>query len=177
MRANSRAGSCSAGQIRKMLVSPIALFAALGLMLVDDGTPRGYFGQWQPVLSNQQIMQHFDLKNGPYKAGHRGIDLRASPGNHVLAPVAAEVVFAGSVVDREVLTLKQADGKLISFEPVSAAVGVGQLVAPGQLIGHVSGLTHCGGGCLHVGLRIGDEYRNPLLYLVGGRARLLPLTD
>ena len=173
----SGAVACLSVHIRKMLVSAIALCAVFGFAQVDTVPPRGYFGRWQPVLSDQHIMQHFDLKNGPYKAGHRGIDLDAASGERVLAPVAAEVVFAGPVVDREVLTLKQADGKLISFEPVSAAVGVGQLVAPGQLIGHVSGLTHCGGGCLHVGLRIGDEYRNPLLYLVGGRARLLPLTD
>lgn len=160
-----------------MLVDAIALSVIFSLVEVDDSSSHGRFERWQPVLSNQHIAQHFDLKNGPYKAGHRGIDLRATQSESVLAPVAAEVVFAGTVVDREVLTLKQADGKLISFEPVTAAVETGEFVAPGELIGHVSGFTHCGGDCLHVGLRIGAEYRNPLLYLVGGRARLLPLPD
>lgn len=106
--------------------------------------------------------------------GHRGVDLAVTVGTPVGSPAAGVVVFAGRVVDREVITVRHADGLRSSLEPVSADVAVGAAVAPGDVVGHLGTGGHCT-GCLHWGVRDGERYLDPLSLLGSdGVVRLLP---
>lgn len=117
----------------------------------------------------------FSLPNGQYQAGHRGIDLRAEPGTSIVAPVSGRVHFAGDVVDRGVVTIEVNTHVLVSFEPVAPTVKEGEFMAAGAVFGIVSGISHCGKACLHIGVRANGDYVNPLHYFSVGRAQLLPL--
>jgi septal ring factor EnvC (AmiA/AmiB activator) len=93
----------------------------------------------------------------------------------VLAPIAGTIAYAGTVVDRGVVVIQDGQ-RQVSLEPVSASIHVGDLVAAGDPVGTVApGPSHCEPQrCLHWGLRIAGEYRDPLLLVRRYRAVLLP---
>lgn len=115
-----------------------------------------------------------------YGAGHRGIDLlpnpSAEPGGSipVAAPASGTVSFAGRVVDRPVVSIRIDDRTLVSLEPVSSVLAVGDAVSRGESIGTLADGGHCDGGCVHLGVRIDGEYANPTPFLIE-RPILLPL--
>lgn len=156
-----------------MLIPVLALALVLQPVLSEQPVKR-----WpSPVATGFRLERLFDLSNGEYQAGHRGIDITAAPGAHVNAPVAGTVHFAGTVIDRGVLTLAVDERTLVSFEPVSASVTKGEAVRAGDLLGTVSGASHCGISCLHIGVRVNDAYVNPLRFFAASRPRLLPLAE
>ncbi|HZI98060.1 MAG TPA: M23 family metallopeptidase [Actinomycetales bacterium] len=115
----------------------------------------------QPVPA---VVRPFEAPPSPWAAGHRGVDLDGSPGQHVLAPAVGVVTFSGVVVDRGVLVVAHPAGLRTSYEPVQPLVEVGTHVAAGDRIallgpepGHCAPLT-----CLHWGLRHGSTYVDPL---------------
>lgn len=129
-----------------------------------------------PLSPVPDVTRPFDLPH-PYGAGHRGVDLSAAPGAPVFAPGDGVVHFAGTVVDRPVLSIKHPNGLISSFEPVVATVSKGDAVSRGELVGHVStDHVHAPVGGLHLGARDGETYIDPLA-LLGAvpRAILLPL--
>ena len=130
-------------------------------------------GRWHwPVSGARLVVRAFAAPAHPWSAGHRGADLRAW-GEEVVAPADGVVRYAGWVVDRPVLSIDH-DGAISSFEPVTASVAAGEPVAAGQVIGRVE-VGHCAVRCVHMGVRVAGEYRNPLLWLGGvPRAVLLP---
>lgn len=130
-----------------------------------------------PVATEKEVVRDFDAPDSEWGPGHRGLDLRASAGTVVVAPVSGRIHFTGDVVNRGVVTIRTASGWLVSMEPVRVDDEVGSRVRAGQRIGHVAS-GHCPGGCLHVGLRVEGEYRSPARELgILRRARLLPYTD
>lgn len=126
-----------------------------------------------PVTGRIRVDRPFDLPNGPFRAGHRGIDLPTTPGEAVRAPTSGTVTFVGTVVDRAVMSLRTDEQTVLSLEPVSSDLTIGAVVAKGQLIGEVSEGGHCSGECLHVGVRINNEYVNPLRFFLR-KPTLLP---
>ncbi len=84
--------------------------------------------------------------------------------------------MARTIVDRGVLVLRSGSIQ-VSLEPVSAVVLVGDFVQAGDPIGVVAdGRSHCAPQhCLHWGLRVAGEYRDPLLLVRRYRAVLLPV--
>jgi murein DD-endopeptidase MepM/ murein hydrolase activator NlpD len=110
----------------------------------------------------------------PYSAGHRGIDILADA-TLVRSPAGGTVLFAGTVVDRPLLTIDHGDGIVSTLEPVTAAVSTGQIVARGDPVGELATGGHARAGELHLGARRDGVYVNPLL-LLGDvpRAVLLP---
>jgi murein DD-endopeptidase MepM/ murein hydrolase activator NlpD len=109
--------------------------------------------------------------------GHRGVDLAAARGDLVRAAGAGTVSFAGDLAGRGVVVVTHDRGVRTTYEPVSALVGVGDVVAVGEVIGSLAeGAAHCGGTspCLHWGLRRGRDYLDPMLLLDPGRPVLLP---
>lgn len=127
-------------------------------------------GDWGwPLDPRPRVVSGFDPPDSPWSAGHRGADLLGTPGEPVLAMAAGEVVFAGVVAGRGVVVVRH--GALRStYEPVTATVRVGSAVAAGAVVGLLQLVgSHClPDACLHVGLRRGDAYLDPL-------ARLGPL--
>lgn len=131
---------------------------------------------WRWPLPRPHIVRRFEAPPTPYSPGHRGLDLASSPGLEVIAPATGVVTFAGTVVDRPVVTLAVGE-VLVSMEPVAASVVAGDRVSEGQPVGRIASGGHCGSLCLHVGVRRDGDYVSPLLYFATvERAVLLPLT-
>lgn len=106
------------------------------------------------------VLRPFAAPERPWGRGHRGVDLAVSPGAAVLAPAAGTVVFAGTVVDRPVVTLEHADGTRSSLEPVEAAAPVGARLERGAPLGTVADASaHCAVPCVHWGVRMPDGWR------------------
>ncbi|WP_162939975.1 peptidoglycan DD-metalloendopeptidase family protein [Gryllotalpicola protaetiae] len=156
-----------------MLTAKIAAAAVLAAALALSparaaSSEAGSGARWRwPTVPPGAVVQAFVAPASPYAAGHRGLDLAASPGQAVVAPAAATVQFAGIVVDRPVVTLRVDDHVLLSFEPVASEVPVGATVEAGQRVGAVARGGHCDGSCLHVGVRIDGDYVSPLLFFAG----------
>lgn len=111
--------------------------------------------------------------------GHRGVDLATAPGGPVVAPADGVVSFAGTVVDRQLVSIRLSERLIssvavVSLEPVAAVVVEGQRVRRGQLVGHQSPGAHCQDRCVHVSLRLDGRYANPMALLAAG-VRLLPV--
>ncbi|WP_298459770.1 M23 family metallopeptidase [uncultured Cellulomonas sp.] len=130
-----------------------------------------------PLDAPLVVVRDFDGPPQPWAAGHRGVDLAADPGQTVRAPQGGVVTFAGTVVDRGVVTVTHDDGLRSSLEPVRWSVGLGQRVVQGQVVGSVSQAAgHCAPAtCLHWGLRRGESYLDPMRWVTGrGPIVLLP---
>ncbi|PJJ71783.1 peptidase M23-like protein [Diaminobutyricimonas aerilata] len=139
----------------------------------DVGPPPGATAWRWPVAP--RLVRPYLAPPTPYAAGHRGIDLAASPGDEVRAVADGVVHFAGVVVDRPVVSVRHAGDVLSSVEAVESPLARGDPVAAGDVIGIVASGGHCDGGCVHLGARVGGEYVSPMLFLGGiPRAVLLP---
>lgn len=129
-----------------------------------------------PVPAPIRVVSPFRAPPTPYAAGHRGIDVEASPGDPVVAPADGVVSFAGSVAGRGVLAIDHGDGVVSAIEPVDALVTAGTQVSAGDPVGTVASGGHCADVCTHFGVRIDGEYVSPYLFLGGlPRAVLLPM--
>ncbi len=120
------------------------------------------------------MLRRFDPPEKPWLSGHRGVDLQAAyDGAPVTAPAAGKVSFVGFVVDRPVVTIDHGNGLRSSFEPVESTLRTGDAVAEGAMVGRVlSG--HCASTpCIHWGVRRGDEYLNPLAFVMDLRPSIL----
>ena len=116
-----------------------------------------------PVASPHPVVRSYLAPLTRYSAGHRGIDLGA-PDTAVRAPADGTVHFAGTVVDRGVLSVAHAGGLLSSYEPVTTTLKAGDLVRRGDVICTLQP-GHCSTPCLHFGVRRDGEYVSPLLLL------------
>jgi murein DD-endopeptidase MepM/ murein hydrolase activator NlpD len=127
------------------------------------------------------VSRRFDPGAHRYGPGHRGVDLSASVGSPIRAAGGGKVAFAGQVAGRPAVSIVHADGLRTTYEPVTPAVTVGQVVNVGDVIGRLlPGHAGCPApACLHWGLRltsaVGETYLDPLLLLGHGRVRLKPL--
>ncbi len=160
----------------RRLMASLAIGAACAMLVAPPAsaiTPLAAL--WRPPVSAPVVARRFVPPAAPWLSGHRGIDLQAQAGTPVLAPAQGVVSFVGSVAGRGVVTLDHG-GLRTSYEPIDAVVVPGQQVEVGSVIGTVgTGSGHCGSGrCLHLGVRRGTEYLDPLLLLAPVRSRLLP---
>lgn len=164
----------------RLLVS-LALTALLTLLL---GVPaRGATepepsrdGVW-PLSPRPALAEGFDPPDQVWGAGHRGVDLHGHMGQAVRASLGGTVTFAAPIAGRGVVVVDHG-GVRTTYEPVSAAVRVGELVGRGAVIGTLQrASSHCfPRACLHWGLRRGETYLDPLTLVGAGPIRLLPLT-
>ena len=137
-------------------------------------TTRAVVGSWVWPVEPPRVLRGFE-DVGRYEAGHRGVDLAASPGQPVVAVDGGTVTFAGPVAGREVVVVLHADGLRTTYEPLAPLVSSGDGVKAGQQLGTLSGPAHCATDCLHLGLRDGDRYLDPLGRLRAAAPVLLPL--
>ena len=134
------------------------VMALSGLLLAPPAT-----WTW-PVDHPHLVLRDFDAPLTEWGPGHRGLDLAASVGSAVRAPVTGRIWFADRVATRGVITIRTDQGHLVSMEPVITQVQRGQRVRAGQRVGTLAS-GHCPSGCLHIGLRVEGEYRSPALEL------------
>jgi murein DD-endopeptidase MepM/ murein hydrolase activator NlpD len=130
-----------------------------------------------PVSGPRVVLRPFVAPSTAYGPGHRGVDLSApAHGETVVAVMSGVVHFAGVVVDRPVITVRQGQ-VLATVEPVDPLVAIGDVVQAGDIIG-VLQAGHCARACVHLGVRVAGEYVSPLLWLGGlQRAVLLPMNE
>jgi murein DD-endopeptidase MepM/ murein hydrolase activator NlpD len=142
------------------------------MLLASPGLTREWRWEW-PIAGSHVVERAYIAPADRYSAGHRGIDITAPVDSVVLAPSDGEIYFVGVVVDRAVLTIKNVDGSLTSFEPINSSLAVGTLVLRGDTIGTVGTGKHCPTSCLHFGVRVAGEYVSPLRFLGGLRYPVL----
>ncbi|UZX02500.1 M23 family metallopeptidase [Arthrobacter sp. CDRTa11] len=138
----------------------------------DPGAARPSWA-W-PLAPKPSVLRPFDPPDKPWMSGHRGVDLAAiHDGAELTSPAPGTVSFVGVVVDRPVITIDHGNGLRSSFEPVQSDLATGTVVARGQLIGTLLP-GHCRSGpCVHWGVRQGDEYVNPLQFVMDLRPSVL----
>lgn len=133
------------------------------------------------------LLRAFEKPPRKWQRGHRGVDLSVPDGGAVavLSPADGVVFFAGTVVDRGVLSIDHGDGRISSFEPVETDLLKGHRVGKGDAVavlaertGGARAQNHCGVPCLHWGVRVDGEYVDPLTFVLDRRPSvLLPLED
>lgn len=130
---------------------------------------------WHWPVDPARIVSPYRAPAHRYAAGHRGIDLAASPGAVVSAPAAGTVAFAGDVAGRPLVTIDHGDGLVSTLEPVIARVPIGAHIRAGDAVGAAATGGHARAGAVHFGVREDGEYINPMALLTGvPRAILLP---
>jgi len=132
-----------------------------------------------PIQNYLIITRGFDPPAATWLPGHRGVDLAAAIGTPVVAAGSGVITWASVIAGRGVVVVLHPDGRRTTYEPLTPEVAVGEVVIPGQVLGTISsGTGHCGRGpgCLHWGLRLGQEYLDPMSLLRPGDPELLPLT-
>ena len=148
----------------------------VGLLLSGDST--AVDDRWPWPVESRSVARSFDAPPEPWASGHRGIDISAQQGTVVTAVADGTIHYAGRIVDRGVVSLAHADGITVtSYEPVHPLVSEGDPVSAGQPIAVIEGVHAGCGSCLHFGVRVQDQYRDPMLWLRLERPVLLPLQD
>jgi murein DD-endopeptidase MepM/ murein hydrolase activator NlpD len=109
--------------------------------------------------------------------GHWGVDVAADEGYPVVAPLDGVVSFAGSVVGVRTVTIRSGEFRVSLSYLASVDVETGNSVRRGDVVG-TSG-RHGGVGSVHIGLRRGDDYVDPVRFShcgpnLRGTLRLLP---
>lgn len=99
---------------------------------------------------------------------HTGLDVRAAEGSRVLAPVAGEITFCGSVPSGSqtvlALTITSADGLKVTMMPLLGAdVAEGHTVSALEPVATLAGAGDASSpeSHLHVGVRRGESYLDP----------------
>lgn len=134
-----------------------------------------------PLRPPPAVVRDFDAPSPDWKRGNRGVDLAGVAGQRVYAAGAGVVISAGSVAGRPVVSLAHPGGLHTSYEPVRAAVRVGQSVDAGTVVGELdAGHPRCPvPACLHWGAMWGAasraDYLDPLGLLASTPIRLKPL--
>lgn len=101
------------------------------------------------------------------KRNHNGVDFKAKIGSDVYASADGVVIFAGSSEEAGIsVTLKTASGTRLIYEHLdSLLVKKGDSVKAGQVIAKSGATGNATGPCLHFGVVINGEYKDPELYL------------
>lgn len=156
-------------------VKTLAVSLALAALLVGPQQAFAAETVW-PLRSPAAVL----LGYGETYSGrtHSGVDLRAGGGEKVVAPCSASVAFAGRVPAGAgqtclAVTLALPDGRSMTLMPLAtASVTAGCSVGAGAAIGEIAsaGDGSCGESHLHVGLRRGDTYLDPMTLLAAPSA-------
>lgn len=162
--------------MRSVLLALLVLLLTLGATGPPAGADTDPVGVWPLRPAPPAVEAGFDPPDSAWGAGHRGVDLLGRAGQRVLAALPGTVTFAGVLAGRGVVVVDHG-GTRTTYEPVTAAVPVGEDVAAGDPVGHLELVgSHCWPrACLHWGWVRGETYLDPLRLVGGGPVRLLPL--
>ncbi|HEY0888942.1 MAG TPA: M23 family metallopeptidase [Nocardioides sp.] len=156
----------------------VVLLAGLVLALVPASAGASDpAGVW-PLSPRPEVARGFAAPDEPWGPGHRGVDLRGTVGQRVVAALAGVVTYAGLLAGRGVVVVDHGSTRT-TYEPVSAVVRTGDTVTAGAAIGLLTATrSHCfPAACLHWGLirNADDVYLDPLSLVGAVPVRLLPL--
>ena len=149
----------------------VLLVSALGLVVPAQASPSPRVA---PVTGS--VLRGFSPGPFDWSPGHRGVDLAAPADSPVRAAWTGVVSWVGVIDGTPMISVDHPDGTRTTHQPVVATVAPGQRVSTGEVIGRLTG-THCvTQSCLHWGVRRGETYLDPLLWLGAdpSRVRLLP---
>jgi hypothetical protein len=129
----------------------------------DTTVPDDGVGWLRPV--DGAVVHPFEEPATVYGPGHRGADLAAGPGTPVRAANDGTVSFAGDVAGTLHVTVAHTGGLRTSYSFLSqVSVRAGQTVSRGDVLGATGGTgPDHDGASLHLGLRVGDRYVDPML--------------
>lgn len=138
----------------------------------DDTVPRA--GVW-PLDPVPDVVRGFDPPDAPWGSGHRGVDLAGAVGQAVRSALPGTITYAGRLAGRGVVVVSHGDTRT-TYEPVVAALSVGDQVAAGDQLGRLElPGSHCfPSACLHWGWLRGETYLDPLDLVGVAPVRLLP---
>jgi murein DD-endopeptidase MepM/ murein hydrolase activator NlpD len=144
-------------QIQAAQVAPERSTAAV----IADPTPSASGFVW-PVSGS--VTSTFGLRWGRM---HEGIDIAAPSGTPIVAAAAGTVISAGSMGGYgNLVVIDHGGGLATAYAHMSGfAVGGGQSVAQGQVIGYVGCTGTCYGPHLHFEVRVNGAAVDPLGYL------------
>lgn len=149
------------------------LVVLAAVLVVVPGPARASSDPWSWPLDDRRVGERFAPPADRYGPGHHGVDLDGDVGDPVHAVAAGRVTFAGQVGGVPVITIDHGRERS-TYQPVAAAVQVGDAVEGRQVIGTLLGEhSHCTGACLHLGRLDGDDYLDPLDLLATSRFRLI----
>ncbi|MDX6308846.1 MAG: hypothetical protein QOI06_1892 [Nocardioidaceae bacterium] len=161
----------------KALVLGVLLALLHAAFAAPDFAANAVPGRWVwPMEPVPPVVRFFEPPAAPYGPGHRGVDLLGSLGQPVLAIGGGTVTFAGSVAGRGVVVVDHG-GLRSTYQPVAALVPAGTTVRAGQPIGSLELVhSHClPAACLHLGVKRGEVYLDPLPLLGPRPVRLKPI--
>ncbi len=160
---------------------PTVLLMAVAALLAWPGTVHAGASAW-PLEHDAAIITAFGARYETASGSsstHRGVDLCAEPGDAVVSPCTGSVTFAGRVPavgsSGTVLacTIERSDGVRFTLMPLEVvSVSAGQGLVAGTRVGEVAsrGDASSPQSHLHVGVRRGDLYVDPLQFLVAPTA-------
>jgi hypothetical protein len=151
---------------RYVFVVSIELVAAAALASAAPSAPAATNGGWvRPVRG--VVVRPFDPPESRFGAGHLGADLAAPPRTPVVAAGPGVVSFAGTVAGSRHVVVAHAGDLRTSYSFLAAiSVRRGQSVRAGEVVGTTGGTGHGhDGDVLHVGLRSGETYLDPMALL------------
>ncbi|GAA1674005.1 hypothetical protein GCM10009830_20450 [Glycomyces endophyticus] len=161
-----------------LVITVILTATALARAAPASAQDRGHAaaGPWRPPTGALDLRTAFDPPPLPWLPGHRGVDLGAADAQTVTAVGAGTVMFAGDLAGRGVVSIAHPNGLRTTYEPVAPMVDAGETVTAGQPVGTLqAGHASCPGAvCLHLGLKRGPLYLDPMLLFGSGKVRLLP---
>ncbi|MCB0975404.1 MAG: M23 family metallopeptidase [Actinobacteria bacterium] len=123
-----------------------------------------------PAAVSGSIVRDFAPPPHRYGAGHRGIKVAVEDGALIHATQSGSVRFVGMVAGTPWVSLQQADGTIATFGGVSGVgLSAGELVSVGDVVAAAQS------SIVHVGLRSGEDYLDPI-GLLGGTPATISLT-
>ncbi|MDR0837895.1 MAG: M23 family metallopeptidase [Propionibacteriaceae bacterium] len=125
--------------------------------------------KYWPVIG--PVIRPFNKPTQAWSAGHRGIDIAATAGTPIVAAASGYISWTGVVAGVASITITHYDGLRTSYLPVASSVTKGQTVVAGEIIGVLLAGHTDTADALHLGLRRGDEYLDPLAWLASSLAR------
>lgn len=172
----ARTGAGVRAVVAALTATAVLVGAGTGA-IPGSAAPRA--GHHWPLRPTPEVLRPFEQPAHRYAPGHRGADLAGTAGASVYAVGDGTVVFAGMVAGRPVLSIDHRSGLRTTYEPVTATVAAGDAVRGGEQVGRLEpGHVGCGRpACLHLGLRDGKDYLDPLALLRSGPVRLKPVGD
>ena len=168
-----------------LIACVLIVSVALGVLVFPaapvSAAPVSAADAWvRPVAG--RVVRAFRAPLTRYGSGHLGVDLAARPGTPVRAAGAGTVVFAGVVANARHVVVLHAGGLRTSYSFLaSIRVRRGEAVRSGEVLGTTGGRgEHHDGGVLHLGLRVGSTFVDPMrlfaaVVALSSRVHLAPI--